>query len=486
MILYLDRAKILNKSQFGFRSKHSTNHAVINLTESTLDALEKGLKVGGVYLDIAKAFDTVNADILLRKLEFYGFRANALMWFESYLKNRKQFVNIRNERSETYQLKWGIPQGGTLAPILFILFMNDITNSSSIFDFSIYADDTCLILGIKRDSFDETMKSELEHVVDWFSSNELLLNLTKTDYLHFGPHYKKVYIKGEYDLTDLHEITPKFMLNEPWDTPEDPDFHELNEKGEFSLYDLHKITPQYIREECIEMPDGTTIFEPDNVKYLGVWFDNNFKFVQHIDILTCKISRIVGILWRSEHLTLEVKKLIYNGLVEAHLNYGIVTWASGFAANINSTNIVDHVPDSLQKIVKAQNKVIRAIFRRPNYDKMTKTHTRVTPLYKELNVLKLSDLYYYNLAILGHNFFHTNTLPTKIADKLCKCSDKSSQVTRNLNTNLYYKTPSSTLMQKRPTTAISAYWNYLPAEIKTCKSINTFKSKLKCFLIEKY
>ena len=178
--------------------------------------------------------------------------------------------------------------------------------------------------------------------------------------------------------------------------------------------------------------------------------------------------------------------MIYSGLVEAHLNYGIVTWASEFATNISSTNVLEHVPDSLQKIVKAQNKVIRAIFRRPNYDKKTKSHTRVTPLYKELNVLKLSDLYYFNLATLGHNFFHTNTLPTKIAEKLSKCADKTSQVTRTLNTNLYYKTPSSKLMQKRPTTAVSAYWNYLPAEIKMCKSINSFKSKLKCFLIEKY
>ena len=90
---------------------------------------------------------------------------------------------------------------------------------------------------------------------------------------------------------------------------------------------------------------------------------------------------------RSQHLTIEVKKMIYNGLVEAHLNYGIVTWASGFATNISSTNVLEHVPDSLQKIVKAQNKVIRAIFLRPNYDKKTKTHTRVTPLYKELKVL---------------------------------------------------------------------------------------------------
>ena len=142
VIKYIDRVKILNKSQFGFRSKHSTNHAMISLTESSIESLEKGMKVGGTYLDIAKAFDCVNHDIiLLRKLEYYGFRANTLMRFESYLKNRKQYVSIRQQCSDMYELNWGISQGGTLAPILFILFMNDITSSSEKFDFSIYADD---------------------------------------------------------------------------------------------------------------------------------------------------------------------------------------------------------------------------------------------------------------------------------------------------------------------------------------------------------
>ena len=165
VIKYIDRVKILNKSQFGFRSKHSTNHAIINLTESTIESLEKGMKVGGTYLDIAKAFDCVNHDILLRKLEYYGFRANTLMWFESYLKNRKQYVSIRQQCSDMYELKWGIPQGGTLAPILFILFINDITSSSEKFDFSIYADDTCLILGIEHSSYNETMKYQSSRLV---------------------------------------------------------------------------------------------------------------------------------------------------------------------------------------------------------------------------------------------------------------------------------------------------------------------------------
>ena len=486
VIKYIDRVKILNKSQFGFRSKHSTNHAIINLTESTIESLEKELKVGGTYLDIAKAFDCVNHDMLLRKLEYYGFRANTLMWFESYLKNRKQYVNIRQQVSEMYELEWGIPQGGTLAPILFILFINDITNSSDKFDFSIYADDTCLILGIEHSAYNDTMKSELTKVVDWFSSNELLLNFNKTDYLHFGPHHKKVYCKGEHDMRELHEIAPHYILEEPWDEPGDPEPSELNTKGEYVMHELEKVTPQFLMAEGIEMPDGTIINEPDTVKYLGVLFDNKFKFSTHIDILFCKINRIVGILWKSEHLTIEAKKLIYNGLVEAHLNYGIVTWASEFAKNISSNGIRDSVPSSLVKIVKVQNKVLRAIYRKPNYDRKTGNHTSVTALYKDLTVLKLSDLYYFNLAVIAHDYFHGNTLPTKLSDKLCKTRDVSTRVTRSTNNSLHYTTPLSTIAARKPSTAISAYWNFLPVDIKSCKSKTTFKNKLKSHLIDKY
>ena len=99
---YIDKNKILNDKQFGFRKKHSTNHAIINLMETTLEGLDSKLKVGGIFLDISKAFDCVNHDILLRKLEYYGFRGTTLMWFESYLKNRSQYVAIKKAKSGMY------------------------------------------------------------------------------------------------------------------------------------------------------------------------------------------------------------------------------------------------------------------------------------------------------------------------------------------------------------------------------------------------
>ena len=119
---------------------------MINMLETTLSGLKNGLKTGSIYLDISKAFDAVPHCLLLRKLEYFGIRDRGLMWFESYLTDRTQYVSVRNKSSKKYKSTYGVPQGGILAPILFILFINDIVNSSDIFDFSIYADDTCLMI----------------------------------------------------------------------------------------------------------------------------------------------------------------------------------------------------------------------------------------------------------------------------------------------------------------------------------------------------
>ena len=135
------------------------------------------------------------------------------MWFESYPKDREQFVSTEKYNSLSYHPEYGVPQGATLAPILFIIFMNDIIHSSKVFNFSVYADDTCLVLCIDKPKYNETLEEEIKKVADWFSSNELMLNLSKTDYLRFNTHNRKEYIKGEYDLTELHEIAPQCLFD---------------------------------------------------------------------------------------------------------------------------------------------------------------------------------------------------------------------------------------------------------------------------------
>ena len=484
VINHLKECKILTDSQYGFRSMHSTNHAMINLLEITLSALDNNLKTGGIFLDISKAFDCVDHDKLLKKLEYYGFRANALMWFQSYLQDRQQFVSIRNSRSKSYKLECGVPQGGTLAPILFILYINDIIHSSSVFDFSIYADDTCLILGINREEYNNTVNNEIQNVMNWFTSNDLLVNVSKTDYLHFGPIYRKVYIKGEHDMSEFHNTVPLYLVES--EDPSDPDHHTLNIKGKFSMHELGKVCPKYIMQENIQTDDGNIIVENEKVKYLGLYFDNTLLFRHQIALVSCKINRMVGIIWKMPDISIDVKKIIYHSLVESQLNYGILIWASNISKNIFGTYKKGHVPNNLKVVKKSQNKVIRAIFRKPKYDKKTKTPINTSVLYKELQVLKLYDLYYYNLGMLCFDYFSTKGLPNKINGYFKRKSEVNTLNTRSSDFDLYNSTPRLSSTYRKPCLVGASFWNTLPKELKEIDSKNNFKQKLKKYFIDEY
>ena len=252
------------------------------------------------------------------------------------------------------------------------------------------------------------------------------------------------------------------------------------------MHELSKVCPKLYLKESIIMPDGSYIPEPDYVKYLGVHFDNKFNFKRHIDIICCKINRIVGILWKGEHLNVDAKKMIYHSLVESHLNYAIVTWASSFSKNLSELSSSEHIPEGLKSIQSVQNKVIRAIFRKPRFNKSLQMYTSNTPLFKELKVLKLFDLYCFNLASLAHEFYYEKNLPDKIAENFTKTSDISSRNTRNCEYSLYYKTPKLVSTLRKPSIAATNVWNSLPLNIRQLKSKLNFKSKLKEFYLEKY
>lgn len=195
---------------------------------------------------------------------------------------------------------------------------------------------------------------------------------------------------------------------------------------------------------------------------------------------------MVGTLWKADQLPLETKKVIYQSLVESHLNYGILMWGSSFCRNILGTYDIDHVPGDLKYLNTSINKVMRAIFRKRRYDKKNKINTPSSPLYKELGVLKLCDLYYYNLAMLVHEFYYGNTLPTKLADKYTKKEDVTNVRTRNNDLELYYPLPNHVKTYKKPTIASAAFWNTLPRDIKIIKSKTGFKNKLKEYLLSRY
>ena len=139
---FLHICDVLHPLQFEFREKHCTDHALISLTEKIKTTIDNK-KVGcGVFIDLKKAFDTVNHSILLKKLEHYGVRGVVLNWFCSYLKDRKQYVSVNGHTSKDVKVTCGVPQGSVLGPLLFLVYINDLPTVSKILTFYLFADDT--------------------------------------------------------------------------------------------------------------------------------------------------------------------------------------------------------------------------------------------------------------------------------------------------------------------------------------------------------
>ena len=145
---FLEKYGIFVLVSIWFRKGYSTEQAVLEITDSRKKAMDKKLVTCGIFLDFSKAFDTINHDILVSKLYRYGIRANPLRWFENYLYNRNQVFKIGDTISSSQTIICGIPQGSTLGPLLFLLYINDLPNCSSKLSFRIFADDTNMFIKV--------------------------------------------------------------------------------------------------------------------------------------------------------------------------------------------------------------------------------------------------------------------------------------------------------------------------------------------------
>ena len=262
------------ESQYGFRKLHSTEFATLELVDRALSDIDKKNTSIAIFMDLSKAFDTLDHDILLNKLSHYGIRNTELKWFSSYLHDRMQYVEINDTTSELLPLKAGVPQGSILGPLLFLIYMNDVPNSSNFFKYILYADDSTLFTTINASNVSLNINIELSKVYEWLAINKLSLNVEKT----------------------------KYMI-----------FHAINKNISQIELDF------YINDEKIE--------RVNRFNFLGIVLDENLSWKHHIDMISNKISRCVAVINRLKHfLPTNILRTLYCSMIQSHLNYAILVW----------------------------------------------------------------------------------------------------------------------------------------------------------------
>ena len=184
---YLQENKILCSKQLGFQTGYSTDHAIIQLVGKIYGNFEENKYTLTMLIDLAKAFDTVDLRILLRKMEIYGMGRITLKWFVNYLTNRKQYTKISIIKNANLKgIVCGVPQGSILRPLLFLIYVNDLQYASNVLDHIMVVDGTNLFYAEKNiKALFDTVNFKLQEIGQWFILNKLSLNVTKTKYCFF-------------------------------------------------------------------------------------------------------------------------------------------------------------------------------------------------------------------------------------------------------------------------------------------------------------
>ena len=273
---FMHSQSVLYPGQYGFRTKHSTIHAVTEFVNDTIEGFENKKHTIGVFLDLSKAFDTIDHNILLQKLEWYGVRGIALDWFRNYLLDRKQYVLYDKTASLVKDIPCGVPQGSVLGPLLFIIYTNDLPNCLNVCKAILFADDTTIYCS-SNNIQDLYIKAnyELESLSEWFRSNKLSLNVSKTNFVIFN-----------HNKIDIPENLTMKIGNE-------------------------------------------NIERKNSVKFLGMIIDSKLEWKEHISCVKNKISSGIYAINKVKHI-LNHRHLttLYFSLIHPYLDYGISLWGS--------------------------------------------------------------------------------------------------------------------------------------------------------------
>ena len=357
---FLIHFDLLIPQQFGFRPKYSTSLSVINFTDYISTQLDNGNICCGLFMDLSKAFDTIDHHILLKKLFHYGVRGIPLQWFESYLSHRQQYVMIDGVPSSRLEVNLGVPQGSVLGPLLFLIYVNDVVNCSDLLTFSLFADDTVALYSHKNTQIlSSVMNKELKHLSEWFKCNKLFLNFSKTKYILFRSRNK--------------------IIN--------------------------------INDYMIEI-ENNVIERSDKINFLGVTIHEFLHWKYHINTVSSKVSRSIGTLCKlKSFLPLYILKHLYNTLILPHFNYCNEIWGNAFNTH-------------LQKLFILQKRAVRLITNstcRTSSNQLF-LKLKILPIFDLIRLNVLIFMYKFHMDLLPsmfNNMFHTNASVHQYPTRSC-------------------------------------------------------------------
>ena len=366
-----------------------------------------------IFLDLSKAFDCVNHNILIDKLKFVGIRGVALNFLKSYLTNRTQFTVVNGIASDLMNIICGVPQGSTLGPLLFLIYINDLCHASR-FTSCLFADDTCLIMKHKNiHILEEMCNRELIEIDYWFRANKLTANINKAS-------------KFIISCASKNAINYDFKIR----------------MGEANLEKVKSI------------------------KYLGVMLDEQLSWDCHIEYIRKKLASATGVISKLKYyVDVPILINVYHALFKSRIQYAIVSWGT---ANYTA----------LQPLRVLQNRALRHISRATRF-------TRMDNIYLNYRLLKLEDLYKFELGKFMHQF-HNNTLPNSFSDFFQELSQTRQRVTRASARGDYNVIRCNKVIgQKSIKYRGAKLWNKIDNNIRSASKFN-FKIQFKNWIFAEY